>query len=47
MRLTDNLETGALQQLDEVQPDDRFVFSYKDADARRVAPGTKAAWIMA
>ena len=35
-RLAADLETGALQQLDEVEPDDCFVFGYEDSDAGRL-----------
>jgi hypothetical protein len=38
VRLPHDVETRAAQELDEVEPDDRFVFGYEDADARRL-PG--------
>jgi hypothetical protein len=36
VRLADDLEARALQQLDEVEADDRLVFGYEDADVRRL-----------
>ena len=37
-RLADDVHPRALQQLDEVEPDDRLVFGYEDPDAGRL-PG--------
>jgi hypothetical protein len=42
VRLADDVVTRALQQLDEVEPDDRLVFGYEDADVRRLLIGESA-----
>jgi hypothetical protein len=43
VRLADHIEARALEQLDEVEPDDRLVFCYEDADVRRLLIAESAA----
>jgi hypothetical protein len=39
VRLAHDVEACALQQLDQIEADDRFVFGYEDADVPRLSRG--------